>query len=300
VAEVALVHLVRRQNGVAPFKRFLDSMHEHPAGVPFDLVILFKGFHRDSPEHDKLLEGIPHRRLFLSDRGYDIDAYFEAARQLDDARFCFVNSYSRILADGWLAKLLRWSQARGVGLAGATGSCQSIAGGYSAQDRRLRALPPVTQFWTRVGRALRDRRPKANAERALRLLLRLAGQWSPARDFPPFPNPHIRTNAFIASRDVLDRVRPGPLRLKLSAYKFESGRDSLTARVRRMGLRVLVVGRDGEAYEPERWHLSNTFRQSRAENLLVADNQTEFYLAGDAAKRAELAQYAWGENARPG
>lgn len=300
MAGVALVHLVRRQNGTAPFKRFLDSVRAHSAGVPYDLVILFKGFHRSSPEHDALLEGIPHRRLFVPDRGFDINAYFEAAKRLDDARFCFINSYSRILATGWLEKLLRWSKAGHVGLAGATGSYQSIAGGYTREDLRLRALPPVTRFWTRVGRALRDRRPRANAQRALRVLMRLAGQWSPARDFPPFPNPHLRTNAFIASRDTLSRVRPGPLRLKLSAYKFESGRDSLTTQVRRMGLQVVVVGRDGEGYEPERWHLSNTFWQSREENLLVADNQTELYLAGDATKRAELAQYAWGENARPG
>jgi hypothetical protein len=64
--------------------------------------------------------------------------------------------------------------------------------------------------------------------------------------------------------------------MKLSAYKFESGKESLTNQVRNLGLRVLVVGRDGQAYDPEHWHRSNTFWQSREENLLVADNQTEF------------------------
>lgn len=300
MAGVALVHLVRRQNGPGPFKRFLDSVREHPAGVPYDLVILFKGFQKSSPEYEALLEGIPHRSLHVSDSGFDINAYFEAVTRLDDARFCFLNSYSRILATGWLEKLSRWSETGGVGLVGATGSYQSIAGGYTREDREFRALPAVTQFRTRVGRALRDRRPNAMAERAFRVILRLTGQWRPGRDFPSFPNPHIRTNAFVASRDILRRVRPGPLRLKLSAYKFESGKDSLTNQVRRLGLRVLVVGRDGEGYEPERWHLSNTFWQSREENLLVADNQTELYLAADAAKRAELAQYAWGDDARPG
>ena len=300
MAGVAVVHLVRRQNGTLPFKRFLDSIREYPAGIPYDLVVLFKGFRKSSPEYEALLEGIAHRRLFVSDRGFDINAYFEAVRRLDDARFCFLNSYSRILSAGWLEKLVRWSVLGDVGLVGATGSCQSIAGGYTREDRELRALPPVTQFWTRVGRALRDRRPNARMERASRVILRMTGQWRPGRDFPSFPNPHIRTNAFVASREVLCRVRPGPVRLKVSAYKFESGKDSLTNQVRRLGMRVLVVGRDGEGYAPERWHLSNTFWQSREENLLVADNQTELYLAADAAKRAELAQYAWGDNARPG
>lgn len=104
----------------------------------------------------------------------------------------------------------------------------------------------------------------------------------------------------MASRDTLLRIRVGSLRMKLSTYKFESGRDGLTNQVLGLGLRALVVGRDGQAYDPERWHLSNTFWQSSEENLLVSDNQAELYLSAGAAKRAELAQYAWGDNARPG
>lgn len=89
------------------------------------------------------------------------------------------------------------------------------------------------------------------------------------------------------------------MRTKLSAYRFESGHDSITRQVQALGLRVLVVGRDGEGYEPERWRLSNTFWRSREENLLVADNQTEAYIAADAARQAELAESAWGVEARP-
>ncbi len=88
--------------------------------------------------------------------------------------------------------------------------------------------------------------------------------------------------------------------MKHSAYKFESGVEGLTSRIRRLGQKALVVGRDGRGYEPETWPLSNTFWQSREENLLVADNQTELYMEADAATRAELAQYAWGDQARPG
>jgi hypothetical protein len=252
MAGLAVVHLARRQNGIAPFERFLASWRSHPPGVAHDLVIVFKGFRGSPEEHDALLDRIPHRRLFVEDRGFDITAYFEAVRQLDYLRFCFLNSYSRILDDGWLEKMNRWCEQSDVGLVGATGSCQSIAGGYTREERHLRSLPPATQLWRRVG------------------------------------------------RETLRRVRLGPLRMKLSAYKFESGKESLTNQVRGFGLRALVVGRDGQAYAPERWHQSNTFWQSRQENLLVADNQTELYMSSDAATRAEFAQYAWGDDARPG
>ena len=298
---IAVVHLVRRQNGLAPLERFLVSYREHAAGVAHELVILFKGFRGESGTqgHDSLLEGLPHRRLFVFDRGFDLHAYFMAAERLDYDYFCFLNPYSRILDRGWLEKLARWIRQTDVGLAGATGSCQSIASGYTAHHQQMNDLPPVTRFRTRVALALRDRRPGAFVRRATLWSLRLAGIWRPARDFPPFPNYHLRTNAFMGSRQTLRRIRLGPMRLKLSAYKFESGKDSLTNQVMKLGLKVLVVGRDGEGYEPERWHLSNTFWQSREENLLVSDNQTEFYLSADPATRAEHARYAWGEFARP-
>jgi len=301
VADLAVVHLVRRQNGIAPFERFLSSLRAHSAGTAYELVVLFKGFGRERMGHyERALGDIPHRRLFVPDRGYDIGAYFGAARRLDYPRYCFLNSHSRILVDGWLEKLNRGSVEPGVGLVGATGSWQSIAGGYTREQVRIQSLPPVRRFSERVLRALNDRRPGAMAQRGMRALLAVAGIWRPRRDFLPFPNFHLRTNAFVATREVLHRIRVWPMRTKLSVYKFESGKDSLTNQVCQLGLRVLVVGRDGKSYDPEQWHLSNTFWQSREENLLVADNQTENYLAAGAEKRAELAQYAWGNFARPG
>lgn len=299
MAVLAVVHLVRKQNGIQAFERFLASFQGHPAGVTHQLVFLFKGFARPESGYERLISDMPHRSLFIPDRGFDINAYFEAARLLEYSRFCFLNSFSRILVDGWLEQLDRWSRADGVGLVGATGSYQSIAGGYTTEDVQLRSLPPTARLWKRVGRALRDRRPNANFQRVTRAMLRVAGVWKPARDFPPFPNPHLRTNAFMISRETLSRIRTRPLRMKVSAYKFESGRDGLTSQINRLGMRTLVIGRDGKGYEPSDWHLSNTFWQSREENLLVADNQTDLYMSGDLQKRSELAQYAWGEKARP-
>jgi hypothetical protein len=301
VAGIAVVHLVRRQNGPAPLERFLASYREHAAGAAHELVIVFKGFRgeRGTQDHDLLLEGLAHRRMFVPDRGFDLHAYFQAAQQLDYDYFCFLNSYSRILCSGWLEKMNRWVADGSVGLVGATGSYQSIASGYLDHQRAMRSLPVTERVQVISKRMLAEPLLSGFARRAMFWGLRKTGIWKPARDFPLFPNHHLRTNAFMGSRQTLQRVRPEPMLMKMSAYKFESGKDSLTNRVLRMGLKVLVVGKDGEGYEPERWHLSNTFWQAREENLLVADNQTEFYLNADAETRAKHARYAWGEFARP-
>ena len=117
--------------------------------------------------------------------------------------------------------------------------------------------------------------------------------------FHPYPNHHIRTTAFMLSRETMLNVWPSSILTKKSAYLFENGKHSLTRRVMQMGLKVLVTGRDGQAYEMNSWHASNTFRQSRQENLLVADNQTLQYERADYEQRTQLARLSWGDKANP-
>ena len=94
-------------------------------------------------------------------------------------------------------------------------------------------------------------------------------------DFPPFPNVHVRSNAFMIDRARFCRLTQGlVMDDKMKTFRFESGREGLTRRVQAEGLEVLVVGRDGRGFPPRAWPVSGTFRQGRQENLLVADNQT--------------------------
>ena len=301
MAEIGVVHLVRRKNGLVPFKRFLASYREYPAGMPHDLVLIFKGFPfgRGTQDYDRLLADVPHRRMHLADFGFDLRPYFRAVAMLEHRYLCFLNSFSRILERDWLVKLHRWASTEGVGVVGATASYQSFSTSNNERDRMLRAMSPSARLRWRIGHVFKDRQPRLIVQRAAAWLLGGAGLWDPARYFPSFPNYHVRTNAFMSRRETLARVRVSPVFFKLSAFMFESGGESLTNQIMRFGLRPLVVGRNGEAYEKEHWHLSNTFRQSRQENLLVADNQTDLYAEADAATRAELSRLAWGEHAQP-
>lgn len=255
---IGVVHLVRRRNGPAPLRRFVDSYRRHAAGAEHELILLYKGFGKEVPaDCAQALAGISHQRMLLPDRGFDLQPYFAAVSGFGHEYFCFLNSFSRILAPGWLAKLRAPLASRTVGLVGVTGSCESLA-----------ALPV----------------PK---------------RWITQRYFPPFPNPHVRTNAFMAAREVLERVTLRPMLFKFFALACESGKEGLTAQVGRLGLEALVVDRHGAVFTRDQWHLSNTFRQSLQEDLLVSDNQTDAYACADAAGRARLSRLAWGERARP-
>lgn len=301
VAEVGVVHLVRRKNGPEPFERFLASYRKHPAGMPHDLILIFKGFSngRGTQVYDRLLADVPHRRMYLADYGFDLRPYFKTVATLEHRYLCFLNSFSRILDDDWLAKLHRWASADGVGVVGATASYQSFSTDSAERRQMLQKMDFAERLNWRVRHVFKDRQLNLVVQRAAAWVLGGLGVWDPARYFPPFPNYHVRTNAFMASRDTLARIRIGPVFFKLSAYMFESGRDSMTGQIMRFGLRPLVVGRDGRAYEKERWPLANTFWQGRQEDLLVADNQTDAYTKADFERKTELSKFAWGSFARP-
>lgn len=269
--ETAVVHLVRAKNGIEPFGLFLDSYHKCSGGVEHDLVILFKGFQsgKELAQYQLLLEGIPHRHLLLRDFGFDIRPYFVAVRKFTYTYFCFLNSFSVLLDEMWLAKLSFCIKQPKIGIVGTTGSWESS---YTVNCLTLAPELPL------IGRLIRQCRMKKLS-----------------RQFDPFPNYHIRTNGFLASREVLMKMRIGYILSKMDAHLFESGKKGLTKQILHMGLGIRVVGKDGKCYTPEEWHHSNTFRSADQANLLIADNQTRSYISANAETRRRLAKAAWGE-----
>ena len=281
---IGVVHLVRAQNGIAPFRRFLESYLANHDEIDHELLLVFKGFRgkEDLSEHERLLGRLPHRRLFVRDFGYDIRPYFIAANFFKYRHLCFLNSFSVIEDKGWLSKMHRHLSGPGVGLVGSTGSWQSpytdsvikwnfLSGGENPGAPHHDESLPIRKIKTFILGVL----------------------------FLPFPNPHVRTNAFMIPRDTMLRVKWRTVLTKFDAYRFESGKNSLTRQVMEMGLEVLVVGRDGKAYRKGDWAHSGTFWQADQQNLLIADNQTNLYRDGTPEMKTRFAEYAWSGTSSP-
>jgi GT2 family glycosyltransferase len=260
---IGLVHLVWVPLGPEPLRAFLRSYHAHPAGADHELVILLNG---DQLSRDALLAELRdtrHRMIALEQPLTDLAAYGEAARRLEHEWLCFVNSYSVILADGWLGHLARAAQQPGVGVAGATGSWESQAEWRRGQPKS----------WLRQLSAVRSQR----------------------RDYPRFPNPHIRTTAFLLRRGAVLDLNLGNAGDKRAAYLLESGRSGITRQLGEREQRAVVVGRNGCAYEVDDWPRSRTYRSGEQENLLVADNRTADWQQAPWRLRRQLSHDAWGE-----
>jgi hypothetical protein len=115
------------------------------------------------------------------------------------------------------------------------------------------------------------------------------------QQIPPFPNIHIRSNAFMIERNhLIDILSRYAIRTKRDAYYVESGPASITRLTLRLGLSALIVGRDGRGYHPESWPRSWTFRQGDQSNLLVKDNVTRVFEQSTWTERRELSMKTWG------
>ena len=101
------------------------------------------------------------------------------------------------------------------------------------------------------------------------------------------------------SKKLMGKIRHGNIRTKMAAWRFESGKNSMTKQVLEMGMRVVIVGRDGKAYEKEEWNRSGIFWQGEQENLLVADKQTIRYQFGNERERRYLRHFAWWDKLEP-
>jgi hypothetical protein len=266
---IDVVHLVWAPLGPEPLRDFLRSYHAHAAGAEHELTILLNGAGAGGPvtgaERESLLALLAqteHRLIVLDRPVLDLAAYGEVVETLRGEHVCLLNSYATVLADGWLGTLVAALAEPGVGLVGATGSWES-------QAELMRGSP---RYWP----------------------LQLASLPWARRDYPRFPNPHVRTSTFMLDRTRLAAMGLERARDKRAAYLLESGARSITRMVQGQGLRAVVVGRDHRAYEAEEWAASRTFRTGEQENLLVADNQTRDYQTAGAARRRRLARDTWG------
>lgn len=269
---VGIYHLVRKVNGLEPYRAFLRSLRQAPPppGTDWRLVLIFKGFDGTGDTRAYLDEahGLPVQPLCISDAGVDISSYFHAAAVTDFDVLVFFNSFSEIVEPRWF-ELMAQALAPDVGLVGATGSLESVVRNHVLYGQRADTVP------------------------------RKAGKYALAAGllalFPPFPNPHVRTNAFMIRRAHFLASRTFPVQRRLAALVYESGWLSLTRRIQRMGLRVLVVTRDGAALPPEAWADARGFRSGAQDNVIVTDNRIREYAEATPERQDVLRELAFGD-----
>ena len=118
-----------------------------------------------------------------------------------------------------------------------------------------------------------------------------------SEEFPPHPNPHIRTNAFAVRREVFVDITKGVnIVTKHDALLFESGSESMTNQIKCMKLNVLVVDKNGFSYTIKDLQKAGTFRSIFRKQQLVSDNQHDIYSQKNIIDRILVTINTWGSS----
>lgn len=372
---IAVVYLARMAEGIAPLRRFFESYKRSPAGIEHDFVVIYKGYNRidELSAAKSVFAGIPHIGIEISDKGFDINAYFEAARRLNHEYICCLNTFTEIAVSGWLSLLYQHAVSPLVGIVGAMGTYESLYDSYalihkvmwfynrlkvnyneklahyydfmigkyfpvskenkqSFMDRlylRIRSIYSliykvgvylVHRHWRELVKQIRvtlaqwrwvwEVKKLVNSAYQEKSIDEAFRQWwnyqvspkgsmSDLSRFSPFPNPHIRSNGFMISRERFLGLKGIEIQTKLDACAFESGVESMTNQIRREGLNAVVVGRSGHGYEVTDWAKSGTFRLGNQENLILNDNQSRNFDAMSPGAKATHVRMTWGDYLEP-
>lgn len=81
---------------------------------------------------------------------------------------------------------------------------------------------------------------------------------------------------------------------KHDSYEFEHGARSLTRQILNLGYEPYVVDAGAKYFRKEEWSRSNTFRIGEQQQLMIADKQSDIYLAALPQERIGLTRLAWG------
>jgi len=331
--KIGLIYLNRKAEGSKPVQRFIDSYKNFDPGVKHEFITIYKGFGvAEKAIAESFFKGIEHRQLVVDDEMTDIDAYLIAAESFPDIDvFCFLNTFSEIVCDNWLAILCDALYSENVGIAGATASYESLlnsnklnskllwlAGGVLKYEKKLHLqyesiIKKHYPNWIRWGVALQFlaimRNKKidndnlniydAMFEEYWVSLIKKNGVYEFLTDYPTFPNPHIRSNGFvIRRRHLIPFFDKGRRMSKMESYLFESGANSLTRRLIKSQLRAVVANSTGNIYDVEEWPRSQTFRLDIQQGLLIQDNQTRNFHKLNSAEKDVNEFMSWGDSSR--
>ncbi|CAN7502340.1 hypothetical protein LJR234_003655 [Mesorhizobium amorphae] len=319
--KIAVLYLARKSGD--HIARFAASYKQFPAGADHELIILHKGEGASWFAGGQPLSHYRHRPIVVPESiGQDIHAYKYAAQRIDADLILCLNTYAEIKAEDWLAKMVSHITRPGVAVVGAMGSHESFRDSYKLSVKVAWVLGKRPRFNARIAREFRfiaigqsagwltagdsrmnkarrfiadfyQRRPRlqAVADDFERYWDEAVPKTSWLYRFPSFPNPHIRTNAFLTSRETLLATPLDGDSDREACLLFESGERGLS---RFATGRLMVINSTGKAFEADRWVESQTFRLGSQSGLLVGDNKTDYWNTFDEHERITVSGTTWG------
>lgn len=269
-------------------KNFFDSYKKYNAGYNHNLFIAAKSYENNPAAYDKLRDFAKENNakiIDLPDDGMEFAAFYRSAKQCTSEYIFFITTNSYILKNDWLKFFVQ---------AAAKNENYKFIGAMGSWGNAF------TNIFKKILNKLIIRFSKHHVSQGSRSMPPFKTKLLMLKDTifnpMPFPNYHIRTNAFLIDKqlyiDYMDKQ--GFPKTRYDAYKIECGHNSLTNFIKSHGFDVGIVGADAKLYKMPEWDKSETFRNASLKNLIIGDLLTTNYLNSSTAAKIRLEKQTWG------
>jgi len=255
--------------GIEYLKRFLLSYSRYKSGAKHQLLICFKGFYEKkiTKKWEKLIN-YEFINFFENKEknDFDIGSYFRIAEKFKNRKILFLDTHTRMNCDNYLKIFL--DNFKNNRIIGATGSFASISSQflnfYYSQHTKFQQFRWGVQH---------------------------------LKKFKLFPNPHLRTTAFMLKGSDLTELNFDRSKFvkKIETNFFESGRNGMTVQLKKKGYEIGIVNSDNKFFKTKDWKLSETFCLGEQSKLVFVDNRTEEYKFSSNKVRAKMRKFSWGK-----
>jgi hypothetical protein len=262
-----VVYLAYEPYKIDNFKKFINKYKYHHSGQKHRLVICFKKFSskRSILEWKKFLKGIKYTAIIDNCKidGFDFGSYIRVANKYKNKIILFLNSYSYPTVNNWLKLITKhYDENTLVGCSASYGSLSS-------------------SFFTKYYR--------------INILKRLMYGFANLFRFPVFPNPQIRSNAFlIKGSDFLSLKVPKFFKNKIQTSLIESGWSGMTRQFKRRKFRIILASSNGMGFKENNWLNSEVYSFKNQKNLIISDNRTRIYNNLSLKNKKKETKFHWG------
>lgn len=212
----------------------------------------------------------------LPDDGLDWGAYIRIAKIVNEKYLLFINSNTQLIVPD-VDKILKFHLEKCTNpnrsICGASGSYEVIKPDLKSLASQKMSI--VAKFLY-LYRYIKTRNVKMKSV--------------------CFPNPHIRSNVFMANRFFFleyCNLYNFP-ESKFDCYELENGRDSFSAYALKTGGDIKVVNKTNESFSNTTMHKAAAFRSVSINKSIAYDNQHREFQSSSWLIKIILMKYAWG------
>lgn len=254
-------------DNIDSLRNFKKYYLKYKAGLDHELVICFKLL--DSIQIQNVINELTDIKFYnfkdsSNKNDFDFGSYKRVSEKFLNRDIFFLNSHSYPSCNNWLKLIMHHKE--NDNLIGTSASYESILDSIKLKKK-------------------------------YKIFSYLLNLYRFKKNFPNFPNPHIRTSSFLIKSNIfLEFMNKKKINNKFDAWKIESGNDSLTNFFKKKGLNIYIVNSEGEKFTEKYWKLSETFNYLNQKKTIISDYHTRKYLSSDIDQRYIFQKLTWGND----